>query len=227
MRRFLFNFSVSLFAFGVGLSFVYFKFPDAKENSFVLPIEITATAQTIDSKPAEKTEPKNQEVKFVCRNDAFLFVLNLLRKDKEDGEYTNDFIEGAQIQNCDELFEVKSRIDLNNDGNKELIIRSKNSSKYSFFCGATGNCSTWLLGKNGKDYKLLLDAGTVEEVKPLKGKRRGFQNLSSRYHGGTMNHTIGIYKFTGKKYNLTACSDENGLIDGSVVFVKKPLTDCQ
>lgn len=227
MRRFLFYFSVSLCAFGGGLSFVYFKFPDVKENSFVIPIEITATAQTIDSKPAEKAEPKNHEVKFVCRNDAFLFVLNLLRKDKEGGEYTNDFIKGAQIQNCDELFEVESRIDLNNDGNKELIISSKNSAKYSFFCGATGNCSTWLLGKNSKNYKLLLDAGSVEEVKPINGRARGFQNLSSRYHGGMMNHTIGVYKFTGKKYKLTACSEEDGSIDGGVVIVKKKLTDCK
>ncbi|HXH70383.1 MAG TPA: hypothetical protein VNI60_08645, partial [Pyrinomonadaceae bacterium] len=96
---------------------------------------------------------------------------------------------------------------MNYDGNQELIVRVKNSQKGMFFCGATGNCSTWILSKNGKTYKVILDAGSIEEIKSIKGKSRGFQNISSRYDSGAMNHYIGIYHFNGKKYQLKKCSE--------------------
>lgn len=233
MRNLLFCFSISLSAFIVGLSFADFKFSDAKKSLTATQTKIKTNTENINQveeteSETDKTGQKKQKTKFVCKNKAFSYLLTVLRNDSELKGYPNDFIAGAQIENCDELFEIKKQIDLNKDGNKELIVRTKNSPKGMFLCGATGNCSTWILSvKNKQNFKVILDAGSIEEIKSVKGKTHAFQNLSSRYHGGMMNHTIGVYKFTGEKYKLTVCSEENGLVNGGVVLIRQKLTECE
>lgn len=83
--------------------------------------------------------------KFVCQNKAISFILSNLKADRNNGKFINEFIKEKQIENCNELFEIQSEPDLNKDNVKEIILRAKNSPKGMFYCGATGNCSTWIL----------------------------------------------------------------------------------
>jgi hypothetical protein len=95
-----------------------------------------------------------------------------------DNEYlgkdcVDEFIDGAGIENCTELFQVEKKIDLNGDGPKEIILRAKNSPKGSFFCGATGNCDYWVVRRNKKGYQIILDAPVTEEVLIQRRKTGG------------------------------------------------------
>jgi hypothetical protein len=227
MRRLLFYFSVLLLAFGIGLSFIYFKFSNSKESFVVFPFEIKTDAQSISSRQNEGTKTENLQTKFVCENKTFLFILNRLQKSLEEKEFINDFIREKRINNCDELFEIRDRLDLNGDGKEESIVKAKNSPKGMFYCGATGNCSTWILSRRAKTFRVILDAGSIEEINTTKGKSKGFLNLTLRGHSGAMNHYIGDYEFNGKEYKLKKCSEEITQTNKSNFVLARKISDCK
>ncbi len=227
MRRLPLYFSVMLLAFGIVLSSIYFKFSNSKESFVVVPFEIRTNALNIRSQQNDETEMEKPQTKFVCENKTFLFILNRLQKSREEKDLINDFIREKRIANCDELFEIRDKLDLNGEGKDELIVKAKNSPKGMFYCGATGNCSTWILSRQAKTFRVILDAGSIEEINTTKGKSKGFVNLTSRGNSGAMNHYIGDYEFNGKEYKLKKCSEEITQTNGSNSVLGRKISDCK
>lgn len=94
-------------------------------------------------------------------------------------------------------------------------------------CGATGNCSTWVVGLLGKRYQVLIDAGSViENVDVLKG-RAGHPDLVFRGRMGAGEFYRGTFTFRRGKYSLSNCVHEyNGVRPGKLTLSKAPLAYC-
>src|SRR5262245_3196306 len=159
MRRFAFYLFTGLAAFCMGYGGTLFFGQKSPLNLPKSPNYVVQPKTEITASPEEAVEEgqpvllQKTATKFVCHDKALRFVLDRLRNNKEinedlgeDGQsYVEGFISGFKIENCNQLFEVPKNIDLNSDGRSEVIVRAKNNSKGMFFCGATGNCSMWVL----------------------------------------------------------------------------------
>jgi len=231
MRRYLLYLSAAVLAFGLG---AFAVFNPSWKNSEINSVKVITQIPIASEKPSNfsfqgisTVEKSDINVKFICSEKVFAFILNELKKDTDDREYVADFIKGAHIENCNELFKIENEIDLNKDGVKEQIIRAKSSPKASFYCGATGNCSTWILSRKGNGYKILLDAGSVKYVEIQAKTTNGYRDLMTRYGSGAMNHYLRTFKFNGKKYQAEKCVEEITNIDDDKSFVRRKVSDCQ
>jgi hypothetical protein len=164
---------------------------------------------------------------FTCQNKAFAFILNRLRAMPQNRNFINDFIKEKRIGNCNELFNVEAELDLNRDKTKEIILRAKNSPKGMFFCGATGNCSTWVLRRQRNQYDLIYDAGSIEEIEATNEYTRNYRNLRTKGNSGAMNHYLARATFNGKKYQIKECAEEILRLDGSKTSIRRKPLDCQ
>lgn len=77
------------------------------------------------------------------------------------------------------------------------------------FCGATGNCSTWLLSRRNNKWRMILNAGSVIEyfeIKPRPSTKT--PDLLFRGRMGAGDSYMGLYRFNGVKYTLQSCKYE-------------------
>ena len=213
MRRYILYIAVALLAFGIG-SFVVFKFywiteekPNiAEEQKSIAEIQIEkhfGTGFGIGSSERRLNEPIYipKLHKATCSDKKLLPIWNELKKDKDFREAAKDFYMQAD---CTEMLDVQ-KIDLNDDGQKEIVLWGQNGN----LCGATGNCTLWIYeNKNGK-YKLLLRAGAYNaetrwfEVK--KAKSGGYRNLLLKTHFSGYETTYAFYKYNNNKYVKGKC----------------------
>lgn len=230
MLRYIPNLTTAMLAFVIGVGGFYYLQPLKPSNAPVEGQNTTqpqAAAVSSASAPAPRDPPKpEQKVNYVCYDKLFLFVLDHLRKVEKEPDYVDSFIDGAGIVNCSELLKVEKRVDLNGDGSREIILRAQNSPKGSFFCGATGNCDHWVIRRDRKGYMIILDAPVTEEVRIQKGKRGGYYDLVTRYHGGMMDHTLANYSYGRGKYTLRKCFSDTMDTDGKEYIKRKKLSDC-
>lgn len=93
-------------------------------------------------------------------------------------------------------------IDLNNDGNMELVLKQ---SEENPFCQGH-NCPIWIFNKKGKNYQLLLNEriGNYDLV-ILKNKNNNHHDLLLTAHRSALEHELKIYKFSGAKYHIKKC----------------------
>lgn len=104
------------------------------------------------------------------------------------------------------------------------IVAELVSIKAPNFCGGSGgNCSMWVIEKNGGKYKILL--GTIGQKLNLeKTSTNGYRDLSCPSHAGRDSkgrpeQVLTIFKYNGSEYKSTECWK---VIDG----VKKGKTKC-
>lgn len=220
MHRFIFLatflpavFLVDLFASSASL-------PHIEGNT--LPPKATVSASP-PSAPSEPAKPE-QKVKFVCRDKRFNFALDLLKE--EDPGFIDIHIASLGTENCTELFTVEKEIDLNGDREKEIVLRTKNSSSGIFYCGATGNCQTWVIQQERKGYKVILNASSIEEVQIQKGRTGNYRDLVVRGHGGAMDHSLAYYKYRAGKYTLQKCLAETMDTYGKSHIKRLKLSEC-
>jgi hypothetical protein len=176
---------------------------------------------------AQKYQDTASTNKFVCQDKAVSFILDNLKANRNHTQFITEFIKEKQIENCNELFEVDSETDLNKDQVKEIILKTKNSPKGMFYCGATGNCSTWILSKRGNKYQIIFDAGSIEKIEAKNQITGSYRDLLIRSHSGAMNHFLGTAKFDGKKYQIKECFEEIKDTKGSSSIVRRRPSDCQ
>jgi hypothetical protein len=75
------------------------------------------------------------------------------------------------------------------------------------FCGATGNCSTWVVEVSGKKARIVLDAGSVIEPFDIAtGGKYPILSFRGRMGGGEFYR--GTYVFTAGRYSLKDCLNE-------------------
>jgi hypothetical protein len=95
---------------------------------------------------------------------------------------------------------VAEQIDLNRDGEPELEIHGTGAG----ICGAA-NCVTWIYGKSGDQYQMLLDAGSIQRIEPQKTFTKGYRDIIASMHGSAWDSDLTLYKFDGKEYRRVGC----------------------
>ena len=113
-------------------------------------------------------------------------------------------------------------MDLNADGVPEVIVEGRGS----YFCGAA-NCATWVFGSSAGIYRLLLDAGSVQNLQSLPSRSNGYHDLRTWLHESATEQIETTYKFDGVSYRPTACARIDYTVfnaRGDIVELKSPKT---
>ena len=189
--------------------------------------------QSTETNTVTKTELRQESIQEKIDengNDAKEIVLKTLPcKDrnlqlvwKNLGEDETDFSSveyPKNVSDCRNYISVSEFIDLNNDGQTEIII---SGDKFPF-C-ASGGCHYWIFQKRNKTrYKQIFD--TIGSIKVRKSKTEGYRNLEYVFRYSTDEYTRIIYKFNGLKYVPKQCQKEHFTYidkDGKIVVLKKP-----
>lgn len=215
---------IALFTFSLGY-FVFFSFdtyPHEKTEVYVdqesehhtkfeftkidgewkfNPVKEFQTIQNTNISEDSYTQDVESKKPF-CKDKRILPVWKLLQKDE-----TFKFQTDSQFYepNCAKMFEFL-KVDLNNDGKKEIILRGKTSG----LCGATGNCEFWVFGKmRGKYQELLSDKDyyRISEMgKQIKNKKtNNYADILLTYRFSISDIAYTTYKFNGQKYIKSKC----------------------
>lgn len=229
MRRNLVRLLIAMTTFAAGIASA------ALWNSVTAPAPLPVALAVFNSPPLSETEvikfdrpagAVKRKVKFTCADGLFLFLLDDLRKHNPDAD-VDGLIEAFMIGNCTELFEIEEKVDLNGDGRNETIVRTKNNRVGNFFCGSTGNCQTWVIRREKGRYKVILDAGVIEEVVTEREKTGNYNDLTTRYHGGMMDHALAYYKYRNGKYLIRKCAEETSTTAGKVHLSPRKPSSCR
>lgn len=222
MPRYFVYFAVALFMFSIGV-FAAFQISisqkqiefETKSNSgrTIKEGEITRSGSVIINSDSLNTEDNELNIpdkkkSIICKDKTISRVWKQLQNSSADfWDWVNPTME---FYDCARMFEAK-RIDLNNDGIKEIKIRGQ----FGNFCGATGNCSEWVFGrtvKSGK-YKLLLYSNG--EYFYLRRKTtNSYRDIYITTHASGYSSYHFVYKFNGKNYRKSKCWYEEYWIDG-------------
>lgn len=207
MKRYTFYLLVALLTFGIGSYF-------ALKLSWTSNLETSASPQFLKNiskktdfkstfpKPFDPTKSQEEKpTKPFCYDKDISPIWKVLLKDKYFGEQSPFSHEGKL--GCEDLLEIK-RVDLNHDGNKEILVRAINGN----LCSAVGNCRFWIFETNGGKYRKLLDETDYTDVSKLgeqilKKRTRGYSDILLKWHIGAPDTGYQFYKFNGKKYKLS------------------------
>ncbi|MBK8464473.1 MAG: hypothetical protein IPL32_01455 [Chloracidobacterium sp.] len=86
-----------------------------------------------------------------------------------------------------------------------------------FFCGVTGNCSTWIVSKAGKRSKIILNAGSAMDwIEKIPRGHQQYPDLVMRWRMGAADRYRGVFRFSGSVYRLRTCDYESNERDGKV-----------
>lgn len=219
MRNYFLYILIGFLTFGIG-SFVvlnlYWIFLENSHESagpeFLASLSSKSIVDNTFLKSLHSTQLKEVEpAKPFCYDKNILSIWNVLLKDKDFWEWEPT---SYQSLDCKDMLEIK-KIDLNQDGNKEIILRGKNSN----LCSAVGNCAFWIYEKRGKIYRKLLadtdycDASKLGE-QLLKTKTNSYHDILLKGHLSAPDTSYAFYKFDGKKYKI-----HKNLVEACVVCV--------
>jgi hypothetical protein len=217
MRRYIIYLSVALLAFGLS-TFVVIKFflktqnslPKAEiTNDFKVEV-INSSSEAKNIKKTEFTEIKLKKLPCEDKN------LQLVWNDLED-ETTSVSAESAkEIKNCSDIIEVDEPTYLNNDGQKEVVIRGWRSP---YRVGGDG-VTFWIFREvNKNEYRKVFEGkGSFFYLKNTKTK--GYRDITVRFRHNSAEYDHKVYKFNGTKYAPKQCRSESYLYknkDGELV----------
>lgn len=210
MCRFTFYFLVALLTFGIG-SFIAFKFYWKAASDFPIINEMKISSQTYpNTKPleqpwkfsAEQVQEKKIPTKPFCKDDKILPIWNQLLKDKnfQDWERISD-----ESLDCADMLEIKE-IDLNQDNQKEILLRGKNF----YLCSAVGNCAFWIYEKKSKRYEKALYSTDYIDITEMgeqikKTRTNNYSDILLKGHLTAADTSYDFYKFDGKRYKRKKC----------------------
>ena len=160
----------------------------------------------------------------VCNDPEIKPIWNAIRRKKE----VRDALDAANSPaDCREAFEILY-LDLNRDGRKEILARAIGIP----FCGAVGNCDSFVLQRTKKGLRLLLHADdyvdATEMGKQVVSKRsNGYLDIVTLGHFSASETSYTTYKYNGKKYVEASCRyevpkyDKNGNLDWEMISCKE------
>lgn len=216
---------IVIVAFGIGVACAALWISITDENTpheprqeITIPASVEQTSRRTTFAPEPSNTPVSAKIEFACSDRLFSFLLSHLRRNEPELD-VDGFIKARNIENCTELFTVEQRVDLNNDNRNEYVVRTNP------WCGATGNCQTFIVQAKGNSYKIILDS-TVEEIIVDKTKSSGFRDILSTFDLGAPNRNLTRFRFTNGKYRVKECLDEHTTIDGERSLRKLKLADC-
>jgi|SRR5581483_9528421 len=93
------------------------------------------------------------------------------------------------------------RVQLANAGLNGLFVRSTAKSD----CGATGNCSTWLLRKSRTRFHLVLHGVSADAVGFQSRMTNGFKNVVASANMSADSSAINVFGYDGHQYVRQGC----------------------
>jgi hypothetical protein len=93
------------------------------------------------------------------------------------------------------------RVELANAGLNGLFVRSAAKAD----CGATGNCSTWLLRKSRTKYHLVLNGVSADAVGFQSQMTNGFKNVVASANMSVDTSAVQVFAYDGHKYVRQGC----------------------
>lgn len=206
MKRYIFYLFVALLTFGIGSYFALkllwtSNLQTSASPQFLKNISKKTDFKSTFPKPFDSSQIQEEKpTKPFCYDKDILPVWKVLLKDKYFWAQSPFSLEGKL--GCEDLLEIK-RVDLNHDGNKEILVRAINGN----LCSAVGNCRFWIYETNGGKYRKLLDETDYTDVSKLgeqilKTKTNGYSDILLKGHFTAADTTYGFYRFDGKKYKL-------------------------
>lgn len=148
--------------------------------------------------------PQPEPALFECTNELYSLVLKYVRAFKaKAGEdvLTDDELRDFGVANCTELFLLDHIIDLNGDGNPEMIVRAGGL----MWSSARSDAWTWVVQRTNGEYEVILDAGYVFEIERENKRVGGYSVLSFERHNGGDGFITGSYAYYDGTYRLTDC----------------------
>lgn len=94
------------------------------------------------------------------------------------------------------------------------------------FCGATGNCSTWIVA-GGRRPRIILYSGSVVERIEVRPRGKKYPDLSFRWLMGASDAYLGVYRFVLSRYELRGCFYEDYGTDGERSLTKAKREFCK
>ena len=98
------------------------------------------------------------------------------------------------------------RVQLAGAGLNGLFVRSVAKAD----CGATGNCSTWLLRKTRTRFHLVLNGVSADAVGFQPQKTNGFKNVVASANTSVESSAIYVFAYDGHKYVKQTCYEHTG-----------------
>jgi len=86
------------------------------------------------------------------------------------------------------------------DGVEAILVEGRGIGP----CGAQ-NCQTYILEKQQRTYRLLLDALVIQQTRVLNSVTNGYHDIQTNMHGSAFSSDIVIYRYDGRKYRRTDC----------------------
>ena len=237
MRRYIFYFAVAFLAFGFG-TFVVFTFylkTDEisiveKESLIQNEIEKEFGIGLVQGYGTGTGYRRLNEPVYVpvlheptCNNKKLLPIWNELIKESEFQELAKDFYRNAD---CSIMLDVMA-IELNGDGQKELILQGNNPN----LCSRT-DCRVWIFEKKGNKYKQILQSWATLKMEianypderglrfsPIKVN--GYKTISTKVNSNdTINDTKYTYQFDGDRYQEIECLTFDHFIENEELSIK-------
>jgi len=219
MIRFFISFSIGIFTFLLGSIIainLYYRIEmlsvevespiEIVKESTPAPIELLTSSIVINPKTKQK---------FVCKSKEKYKVWNVLK----NTEFVKGMLEHQDdAENCNECIAEIKHLELNNDGQDELLVVS------GFRLHPSSFLITWILQKTQNGYRIVLDERN-DEFTILKNRTNGFSDLffvsrrtiqseflsHYRYRNGeyrTASCKVKFYASSGKKTKIFNCDDE-------------------
>ena len=91
-------------------------------------------------------------------------------------------------------------VDLHRRGSHELIAHATGQ----YLCSPTGNCSLWVLRRDRKKYRVILE-GTAQTFTIQPTVTNGWHDIVLGMHGSAFETQLTLYKFDGTEYSRSAC----------------------
>jgi len=191
---------------GIGLGFVallqMFAYHSSDSPAAAHKVEPT---EILIARPGENpplTSPSKLELS--CYDPQILPVWHELKKDKKFKAWTKDVV---GIYDCAAMLEVK-QIDLNNDGQLEVLARGKDFP----LCGnGRAGCGFWIFSNRNDRHRVLLSAAdhayTADLADVLKKSRtRGFSDvLLKTFLGPGDEMKFSTHVYNGRDYVESRC----------------------
>jgi hypothetical protein len=204
MCKFNFRFLVALLTFGIGVLVAYYFYWSQPIKEVSQENQVSHIEQN-----KVKTEPPIRKLKYTCNDADIINLRTQLRIDEflnryEQEELKSESYANSEI-NCSDLYEVK-RIDLNEDGNLEVIVRTNNPELSS----VRGNSPLWIFQKSERTYQEILFNEASFDYEVQNKLTKGFKDIKIDQNSSGGNHPsyIDVYKFNGKKYQVKECFAE-------------------
>jgi len=83
------------------------------------------------------------------------------------------------------------------DGVEAILVEGRGIGP----CGAA-NCQAYILEKQGKTYRLLLDARIIQQTHVLNFATNGYHDIQTDMHGSATSADLRIYRYDGQQYRL-------------------------